>query len=229
MAQRGRSELGLAWVLTWPLPLAFAAMVFLTARELSQPSGDVAPPIGGPDWEARLPARIDAITTALRDSPVRLGAPVEEKQGSGTLRWIHRRYVVPAPPQDYALIELAVSNLQQLDPGLTVASQAMPQGVEIHIGLDGLLTHTVLIRSGEPAAPPPRLAMMIVALGDDLRLAREFVGVDAPVALGVRPFRPFSKEVAELAHHFGREVWIDLTPRASEASEDEAVEPEPTE
>jgi polysaccharide deacetylase 2 family uncharacterized protein YibQ len=56
----------------------------------------------------------------------------------------------------------------------------------------------------------PRVALVVGPLGDDLRLARDCVRVDAPLALSVRPFRPFSREVAELGKIFEREVLVEI-------------------
>jgi len=59
----------------------------------------------------------------------------------------------------------------------------------------------------------PRLAIVIGPLGDDLRVARQVVEIDGPIALGVRPFRPFSSQVAELGRMFDRQVLVQLDAR----------------
>jgi polysaccharide deacetylase 2 family uncharacterized protein YibQ len=51
---------------------------------------------------------------------------------------------------------------------------------------------------------------VIGPLGDDLRIARQVVAIDAPITLAVRPFRPFSREVAALAQMFHRDTLIAL-------------------
>jgi polysaccharide deacetylase 2 family uncharacterized protein YibQ len=203
-----------SWIVTWPLTLAFAVVVFLSARELSHTTEETTQPIGGPDWEARFPARVDTVTAALARASLPLSAPTEEAKGSGAMRWLHRRYRVQIKPGEREVVESVIDDLRHVDPGLTISPVWIGDGAELRIGLDGLLTHTVELRWGDPVpiTPPLRQVAMIVAtLGDDLRLARELVGLEATVGLAVRPFRPFSKEVAELAHHFEREVWLDLT------------------
>jgi polysaccharide deacetylase 2 family uncharacterized protein YibQ len=141
-----------------------------------------------------------------------LSEPVETMTGSGTIRYLHRSYTVTFFPEKLVQTELAIEALREVDSGLTLTrSPAAPDGFEVKIGLDGLLTHTVRFQALQPASVPPRVALVIGGLGDDLRLAREFVSIDAPIALGVRPARPFSKEVAELARLFDREVLLDLS------------------
>jgi polysaccharide deacetylase 2 family uncharacterized protein YibQ len=214
MARRGGGQLGVGWILTWPLTLAFGAMVFLSARELNRGALEGVTVIGGPGWAAELPRRINAVTEGLQQAPLTLPEPSEEQRGSGAVRWTHRAYTIAVQPEDHAKVETAIRALQQIDPGLTVTSAVADDGAEVRIGLDGLLTHTLRLRS-QAAEPTPRvspqLAMLVAALGDNLKTARDVVDLDVPVALGVRPFRPFSKEVAELAHHFAREVWLDLS------------------
>jgi polysaccharide deacetylase 2 family uncharacterized protein YibQ len=140
--------------------------------------------------------------------------PVEEAKGSGSMRWLHRRYLVVINPEERGAVESVIDDLRTIDPGLAVSPVWIGEGVDLRIGLDGLLTHTLELRWGEAvpvAASPPQIAVIISSLGDDLLTARELVDLETNVGVAVRPFRPFSKEVAELAHHFEREVWLDLT------------------
>jgi len=188
-------------------------MVFLSAQEIRKPASEVLPQVGGPDWERRLPGRIEFVTEALNREPLPLTSPVEERRGSGALRWIHRHYVLSVPPDRQADVEAKIAALSEVDTGLTVSSEDRPDGVDVNIGLDGLLTHTIQLNWARESVKP-RVALLICSLGDDLRLAREFVALDAPIAVGVEPFRPFSKEVGELAHVFHREVWLSVAPGA---------------
>lgn len=206
--------MALSWIATWPLTLAFAVMVFVSAREVNHTTEDTTQPIGGPGWESRFPGRVDAVTAAISRAALARTPPVEEAKGSGAMRWLHRRYVVQMKPEERGEVEAVIDDLRTVDPGLTVSTVWIGEGVDLRIGLDGLLTHTLELRWGEatpPAALPKQIAMIFSTLGDDLRTARELVDLEANVGLAVRPFRPFSKEVAELAHHFEREVWLDLT------------------
>jgi polysaccharide deacetylase 2 family uncharacterized protein YibQ len=197
---------------TWWLLPAFALMVFMTAQEMHQPREELALIQGGPDWEDKLHLRIEAVTAALRDSSLGLREPIETTTGSGSVRYVHRSYNVTFRPERQIETELAIEALHEVDPGVTLTRTPIdPDGFEVKIGIDGLLTHTIRFQPLQPASGPPRVAVVARALGDDLRLARELVGIDAPIALGIRPSRPFSKEVAELARLFGREVLLDIS------------------
>lgn len=211
---RSSGASALTWIVTWPLTLAFAVMVFVSAREITVTTEDTTQPIGGPGWEAAFPARVDAVTAAIKRTALARTPPVEEAKGSGSMRWQHRRYLIPIKPEERATVDAVIEELRGVDPGLTISPVWIGDGVDLRVGLDGLLTHTLELRWGEAqqaAAPVRQVAMIFSSLGDDLRTARELVDVEGNVGLGVRPFRPFSKEVAELAHHFEREVWLDLT------------------
>jgi len=243
MARRGeRPPIGLTWVVTWPLSAAFAALVFLAAEEIHHPSRDVAPQaapaaIGGPDWTARFPERIAAVDAALRKAPLRLPSPVEDERGSGPLRWTHRLYEIDLPRADQAQAEAAIEAVRGADPGLAVTAENSADGTDVRVGLDGLLVSTLRFRwasdaTPTPQAPPrPRVAVVIGPLGDDLRVARQVVAIDGPVALGVRPFRPFSREVAELGRMFDREVLVQLDGselRAGDTGRSAGATPAPT-
>lgn len=234
MARRGeRPPIGLTWVVTWPLSAAFAALVFLAAEELRHPSPNdppyadhvvARPPekIGGPDWRAHFPERIDAVDAALRKSSLQLPKPLEDERGSGPLRWRHRSYEIVLPRADQAQAEAVIAALQGVDPGLAATTENVADGAAVRVGLDGLLVSTLRFRWAEAVtAKPvkPRVAVVIGPLGDDLRTARQAVAVEGPVALGVRPARPFSRQVAELARMFNREVVVLM--RCGERSSDE--------
>ncbi len=225
MAKRAaRPAVGFSWIVTWPLLVAFGTMVFLASQEIRAPLHEAAPPIEGADWEARLPERIATVTAVLQQSSLQLPPPVEERKGSGSLRWVHRRFDLFLPRAQWAEAEAAIRALMAIDPGATVAAESTADGAELQIGLDGLLTHTLRVRWKEPSARP-RVAVVIGALGDDLRLARACVGLEAPIALAVRPFRPFSKETAELSRMFNREVLLEVTPEAGTTTEDGDTQP----
>jgi hypothetical protein len=218
MARRGeRPPIGLTWVVTWPLSAAFAALVFLAAEEIHHPAREATPPppaaVGGPDWSARFPARIAAVDAALHKAPLRWPRPIEDERGSGPLRWTHRLYEIPLPRAEQGQAEAAIDAVRGVDPGLAVSAETTADGTDVRVGLDGLLISTLRFRWAEAVTPTPgkpRLAVVIGPLGDDLRLARQVVAIEGPVVLGVRPFRPFSREVAELAHMFDREVLVQL-------------------
>jgi polysaccharide deacetylase 2 family uncharacterized protein YibQ len=231
MARRGeRPPIGLAWIVTWPLSAAFAAMVFLAGEELRHPgrTTEVAPPppTGGADWSARFPERIAAIDAALHKAPLDLPKPIEDERGSGQLRWTHRLYTIDLSRAQRGQAETAIDALRGVDPGLTTTADNTTAGTDVRIGLDGLLVSTLRFRFVEavtPKPPKPRLAVVIGPLGDDLRVARQVVAIEGPVVLSVRPFRPFSREVAELARMFQHEVLVQLDGSESEPSEGGAL------
>lgn len=208
----------MSWVVTGPLMVLFAGMVFLASQKAGEPNKEPdRQPARQADWEETLPKRIEALTEALEHAGVELPAPVEERKGSGALRWVHRRYDVPASPKEEAAAEESMASLRRVDSGVTVTSTPRFDGVDVQVGLDGLLTHTVRFRWRDQERRP-RVALLIAPLGDDLRMARECMSLDAPVAVAVEPFRPFSKEVAELARLFNREILVYIAPGKEEAS-----------
>ena len=230
MARRGeRPPIGLSWIVTWPLSAVFAALVFLSAEEIHHPTHEPvaapAPSVGGRDWNVRLPGRIAAVDAALHRAPLQLPKAVEDERGSGPLRWTHRLYEIELPQAEQAQAEAAIETVRGVDPGLALTAENTADGAEVRIGLDGLLVSTLRFRWAEAVAAKharPRVAVVIGPLGDDLRIARQVVGLEAPVVLGVRPFRPFSREVAQLGHMFDREVVVQLdgTESPPEAGED---------
>jgi polysaccharide deacetylase 2 family uncharacterized protein YibQ len=212
MARRGdRPPIGISWIVTWPLSAVFAALVFLCAEQAQLPvASEVAPPIAAdPNWGMRFPGRIAAIDAVLRKARL-LPAPVEEERGSGPLRWTYRLYEVELRRERQPQAEAAIEAVRGADPGVTVAAENTTDATEVRIGLDGLLISTVRFLWREQPRTRPRVAVVIGPLGDDLREARQVVGIDAPVVLGVRPFRPFSRQVAELGRLFQREVVMQL-------------------
>lgn len=222
-------------MVTWPLSAAFAALVVLSAEELHHPSHHnavVVPPpaIGGADWRETFPKRIAAVDAALRKAPLRWPKPLEEERGSGPLRWTHRRYDIEVPRAEATQADTVIAQLQGVDPGLAATAVNTAEGTDVRIGLDGLLVSTVRFRWNEAATPKPikpRLTVVVGPLGDDLRMARQVVAMEGPTVLGVRPFRPFSREVAELGRMFNHEVMIyedcaaagDGTPRCGTTRE----------
>lgn len=203
-----RRSAGLTWLVSWPFSLVFAAMLFVVAEEVRRTGPDGVAPGASPESTRHLPERIDALTAALQTTSLALPDPVTEMQGSGLTRHVHRRYMVPIRPEDQEHAQLAIETLRNADPAAVIVWQPRNDGFEAQVAVEGLLTHTIQFQWKD--ASPPRIALLVEFLGDDLRAARDSVGVDAPVALGVRPGRPFSKEVAELAHMFDREVFLQL-------------------
>lgn len=200
---------------------ALAALLFASALLLHQPLPHVATVPNAPvDFAAAFPSRIDAVTAALAALPWPLPPPHEEPQGAGALRWVHRRYQVTLPQrQTAAAIEETLAPVRGAAAGVTLGVTEEPSGVLVQVGVDGLLTHTLVLRWLDRH---PRLAIVLDDLGNDLLLARGLVDIDAPLTLAIVPFRPFSKEIAELATLFGREVLLQLPIQGDGASESDS-------
>lgn len=179
--------------------------------------GPLPPPRPSANWVAEFPASLDGVTRTLALLPLPLPTPREEPQGSGALRWTLRRYelTLPAPTEPGALDRL-FAPIHDTIPTATVSISDDDGGAQVHIGVDGLLTHTLTLHW---LGHRPRTAIIIDDLGNDLRIARELAGIDVPLTFAVMPGRPFSKEVAELAALFGREVLVHL-PMEADSGED---------
>jgi len=99
--------------------------------------------------------------------------------------------------------------LRHITAGVTVQATKDANGAKVQVGVDGLLTHTLMLHW---LGHKPRAAIIIDNLGSDLLAARTFADIEAPLTFAVRASQPFSKEVAELASLFGREVLMQLPP-----------------
>lgn len=69
----------------------------------------------------------------------------------------------------------------------------------------------------KPPAPPAtvripksKVAIVIDDMGQDIRLLRDILEIDAPISIAVLPFLPYSKDVATEAGSKGREVLLHL-------------------
>jgi len=217
------------WLYGIPLSFTFGVVVYVCLLGVQDPELQrrfnrqneeisTAPTLRA-DWAADFPARIDQVTTALPQLGIPLPRPGEEPQGSGRVRWRLRRYElnVPAPSQPGA-IETLVAPLRDAAPGVTVRVDEHQTGAQVQIGVDGLLTHLLIFQW---LGRRPRAAIIVDDLGENLLAARALAEVDAPLTFAVRPFLPFSTEVAELARMFGRQVLVHL-PIADDSSSDTA-------
>lgn len=223
--RRSESRLfGWGWLISLLSSTVLGLLIFLSSLALREPTAVfVAPSAPQPraNWAADFPARIAAVTAALGQLPWPMPRPGEEPQGAGALRWTHRRYELTLPaPKDPAGIEKLFDPVRAAATGVTVDINQQAIGAQVQIGIDGLLTHTLALHwLGRQA----RVAILIDDLGNDLLIARSLVGIDTPLTLAVMPFRPFSREVAELATLFGREVLVHL-PMEAESGADFGAE-----
>jgi len=167
-----------------------------------------SPPRPDPSWAARFPVSIDRVTESLAQLPLRLPQPIEDPRGSGKLTWIHRHYELTlTTPEDPTQLEQAFRTLADAAPQVEVRYSQDSNGAEVQVGIDGLLTHSFTLYW---LGHRPRVAILLTDLGDDLRLAREIVGMSIPLTLAVQPVLPFSRQVGELAELFSREVLVQL-------------------
>jgi polysaccharide deacetylase 2 family uncharacterized protein YibQ len=201
---RGSSVVG--FVLTCGLGL----LVYLSALQLQAPETLVAPPTGHVDSTADFPDRVEQVTAALAQLPLPLPLPTVVPQGAGALRWGHHRYEITVPElHDVGAIDRVFEPLRHAAAGVTVQAIKEANGAKVQVGVDGLLTHTLVLHW---LGHKPRAAIIIDNLGSDLLAARTLADIQAPLTFAVRASQPFSKEVAELASLFGREVLVQLPP-----------------
>jgi len=205
---------------SYPLFAVLAAMVFLSAQEVSRPVtrfvARKAPRIvDSPEWARSFPERVEAVNRAILESPLGAKLASQTWQGSTALRWPHRVFELTVDRQGKSDVEAAVGALRGVDPGLNLVVEETFNGSQILVGLDGLLTHTLRIYWADAPARP-RVGLVLAALGDDLRVAHRVLDLDESVSVAILPFHPFSAEVAKLARSFGHEVLLDWTERASE-------------
>jgi uncharacterized protein len=211
-ARRRRGGLGWLSSLVWSIVLG--ALLFVTTQELRSGPTPVAP--AGPHLDcstrlADLPTQIEQATALLQQSGLPLPTPVEETQGAERLRYVHRRYDLTLPSA--ATVDELKQRLRPLtehDPCVSVDATGDATGAQVRIGIDDVLTHTLNVRWVVPTPLPVRVAIIVDDLGDDLLVAHELTTLNVPITLGIMPFRPFSRQVAELAHLFHLEVILHL-------------------
>jgi polysaccharide deacetylase 2 family uncharacterized protein YibQ len=198
--------------------MGFGVLLFansLLLQEHAEPP--VPPPTLHSDWAADFPSRVERVTVAVEALRLPLPTPTEERKGSGALHWWHRHYelTVPAPGKAGAIDHL-LEPVRTAAPGVTAEVNENEAGAQVQIGIDGLLTHTIVLHW---LGRRPRAAIIIDDLGNDLLIAGQFVEIPAPLTFAVMPFRPFSKEVAERAALVGREVLVHLPMEAENGAD----------
>jgi polysaccharide deacetylase 2 family uncharacterized protein YibQ len=195
----------------------FGALIYansLVLRDAEEPPALPLPP--RQNWEADFPSRVEQVTAAVQALPLGLPPPREEPKGSGALRWVHRRYELTVPaPAGAGGTEALVDPIRTVAPGVTVQVVEQATGAQVQIGVDGLLTHTLVLHW---LGRRPRAAIIIDDLGNDLLIARGLAAIAEPLTFAVMPFRPFSKVIAEHAALIGREVLLHL-PMEAEGEE----------
>ncbi|MBW2622305.1 MAG: divergent polysaccharide deacetylase family protein [Deltaproteobacteria bacterium] len=92
----------------------------------------------------------------------------------------------------------------------------------VTLSVNGLSTHVLRLLAPEKASLPPvspvpaiegrkpKVAIVIDDLGQDMRLARCFLKIDAPIAFAILPFQPHSERLAREVHEAGQVVMLHL-------------------
>ena len=195
--------------------VALGILIYASTQLLTEPTPErwigVPPPLSEEGGEVPLEERIAAVTARLETGVLRLGSPEVREQGSGKVRYQHRHYELVLPREDPDFLRSSLEQARADDPIVVVGVEDVEGGQRGEVGIDGLLTHTVAVRWLAQATPvPPRVAVVIDGMGNDLLSARDLMRLPFPVAVAVVPFRPFSREVAESAHRRGRDVLLCL-------------------
>lgn len=208
------------WLFTVPVSALFGLIVFASGLALHEAqqqrlagaeaadSGTEPPPPIPTNWLADFPARVSRVTAALAKLPLHLPAPAEEPQGADKVRWIHRRYELLVPTAQAANEAVrAFDPVPSAAPGVTLRVTEHPTAIQVQVGVDGLLTHTVALQW---ARHHPRVAIVVDNLGSNLLVARDLATLEAPLTFAVQAFEPFAREVAELANLYQRQVLVHL-------------------
>ena len=71
-----------------------------------------------------------------------------------------------------------------------------------------LTTATGACAGGEDQAPPPTIAIIIDDMGHDLEEGRRLVQMEQPLTLSFLPYRPYTSQLAILAHRHHKEIML---------------------
>ncbi|MCX8073802.1 MAG: hypothetical protein N3C12_15350 [Candidatus Binatia bacterium] len=185
--------------------LAFGLIVYadLTVPDRSntrtgqrQKAPTIASSTPAPDQTAMLGA-IARVTLRLNEMPfpLVLPTPTEENFGEGSRQWVHRLYEFSLPrTTNIAPLLRPFEELQRDFPDLTLHIEDRPHSLEVWLGIGGLRTHTFRFRWIDR---PPRLAIVLAHLGDDVHLARQFLALGVRLTYAVRPPAAFGDIVSE--------------------------------
>ncbi|MBI4516838.1 MAG: divergent polysaccharide deacetylase family protein [Deltaproteobacteria bacterium] len=222
MARDRAQGAGLGWLASFSLSVVLGVLLFVIAQEM-RAGRELSVVSSAPNCADRLGElndQITLVTALLQASELPLPPPVEERQGAERLRYVHRRYELSVAPElTLDEIRTRLLKISEQDPCVTIDAVTENDSARITIGIDDVLTHTLLVRWAAQVPRRARVAIVIEDLGNDLMVARELASLDLPVVFAIMPFRPFSKEVAELAHLFEREVMLQL-PLAADGAEE---------
>lgn len=200
---------------------ALGVLVFaLTHRQqlIREVASEPPPVSAAAHWDETFSARLEAVTRRLENGPIRLPHPTLQPR-TRPLPYTLRQYELVVAPDAADAVRALLEQARGEDATVTYALAEQADGLRAEVGVDGLRTHELRVRWGtEDRRRAARVAVVIDDLGNNLLLARQLISIDLPLAMAVMPFRPFSRQVAELAHLSGREVLLHL-PMEAESGE----------
>ncbi|MFH0812874.1 MAG: divergent polysaccharide deacetylase family protein [Pseudomonadota bacterium] len=125
----------------------------------------------------------------------------------GKVQWLYTKAEIVLPREvdpDAAAkaLEEGLSGLENLSVQWDKTGEG--QGC-LSVWLNGVLTHSLNLRSR-----PPRLAIIIDDIGEDLTMTKEFLSLGFPLTLSILPDLPYSRESERLAHECEYEVMLHL-------------------
>lgn len=174
------------------------------------------------DWAAQLPASIEAIGEALRRLPLQLPAPELRPRGAGKVRWIQQHYDVALPvTPEPDVVRAWFNTIEEAAPATGAKITDTENGVEVLIGVDGLLTHTLSLHwPGRQS----RVAIVLTGLGNDLRLARDASNLGLSLTLAIDAHAPFAAQVRDLGKLSSADVLASTSTRVEEQASPSALD-----
>lgn len=184
------------------------ASLFPVALPTPTPTGGPGAPLASSPapLASSLDARSDEIARRLEALPLPfpLRGPKTEANGAGATQWVHHLYtaIVPRP----ARLDEIEAHFQPVVHGLAqaiVRVEDRQNGLDVHFGIDGRRTHTVELRW---LIRPPRVALLIGNLGDDLLIPRDLFRLGIRLNPTLEPTAPFATLITERAAAEGQEI-----------------------
>ena len=203
--------------------VALLGLVVFSLTQSYEP--ETPPPVEAPaptkaNWGSTFSERVAGVTARLEKSPLSLPPPSLQPQAN-PIPYTLRQYEVTLPRDSMDRLRAALALARGDDPTVAYSLDPRPGELFAEIGVDGLRTHTILVHWANAAAADqhPRMAVVIDDLGNNLLTARMLVSIDAPLTFAVMPFRPFSRQVAEVGHMSGRDILLHLPMEADDEEE----------
>jgi polysaccharide deacetylase 2 family uncharacterized protein YibQ len=104
--------------------------------------------------------------------------------------------------------------LSQLGRAVTIHSSRSAESLHLDLSVQNRRTHQLIFVMLQPtkekAVLQPKIALVIDDLGEDRRIAREFLEWNFPLTFSILPFTPYAKIIAREAHLKGKEVIVHV-------------------